>query len=93
VKGQRHSLAALYPRERPGTHCTGGWVGPRAGLDNLCKIWYTSVAALYSKNSCKTGSKWSINPWCHFHQTISILIWLHKVSITTTTSNHWYLSH
>jgi hypothetical protein len=23
----------LYPRERPGTHCTGGWVGPRVGLD------------------------------------------------------------
>jgi hypothetical protein len=23
----------LYPRERPGTHCTGGWVGPRAGMD------------------------------------------------------------
>jgi len=22
----------LYPRERPGTHCTGGRVGPRAGL-------------------------------------------------------------
>ena len=22
-----------YPRERPGTHCTGGWVGPRAGLN------------------------------------------------------------
>ena len=23
----------LYPRgKRPGTHCTGGWVGPRAGL-------------------------------------------------------------
>jgi len=21
----------LYPRERPGTHCIGGWVGPRAG--------------------------------------------------------------
>jgi NhaP-type Na+/H+ or K+/H+ antiporter len=20
----------LYPREIPGTHCTGGWVGPRA---------------------------------------------------------------
>ena len=25
--------AALYPRERHGTHFTGGWVGPRAGLD------------------------------------------------------------
>jgi hypothetical protein len=23
----------LYPREIPSTHCTGGWVGPRAGLD------------------------------------------------------------
>jgi hypothetical protein len=23
----------LYPRERAGSHCTGGWVGPRAGLD------------------------------------------------------------
>jgi hypothetical protein len=23
----------LYPRERPGTRCTGGWVGTRAGLD------------------------------------------------------------
>jgi hypothetical protein len=25
----------LYPRERPGTHCTYiGWVGPRAALDD-----------------------------------------------------------
>jgi hypothetical protein len=27
----------LYPRERPSTHCTGGWVGPRAGLDRCEK--------------------------------------------------------
>jgi len=27
----------LYPRERPGTHCTGGWVGLRAGLDRCGK--------------------------------------------------------
>jgi len=33
VSGQQHAPAALYPRERPGTHCTGGWVGPRVGLD------------------------------------------------------------
>jgi hypothetical protein len=31
--GQRHSSAALHPPERPGTHCIGGWVGHRAGLD------------------------------------------------------------
>jgi len=27
----------LYPRERRGTHCIGGWVGPRAGLDRCGK--------------------------------------------------------
>jgi len=27
----------LYPRERPGTDCTGGWVGLRAGLDGVEK--------------------------------------------------------
>jgi len=30
---QQHAPAALYPRERPGTHFTAGWVGPRTGLD------------------------------------------------------------
>ena len=36
-RGQRHASAALYPRERPGTHCTGGWVGPRSSLDRCGK--------------------------------------------------------
>jgi hypothetical protein len=35
VSGQRYTPAALYPRGKdpPGTHYTGGWVGPRKGLD------------------------------------------------------------
>ena len=33
VGGQRHDPAALPAGKIPGTHCTGGWVGPRAGLD------------------------------------------------------------
>ena len=37
VSGQQHAPAALYPRERPGTHFTGGWVGPRAGLERCGK--------------------------------------------------------
>jgi len=32
VGGQSHDPAAL-PRERPDTHCIGGFVGPRVGLD------------------------------------------------------------
>jgi hypothetical protein len=27
----------LLAWERPGTHCIGGWVGPRAGLDGYAK--------------------------------------------------------
>ena len=46
----------LYPRERPGTHCIGCWVGPRAGMDGCGKSCPTpgydprtvqSVATLY----------------------------------------------
>jgi len=33
VSGQQHASAALYRREIPGTHFTGGWAGRRAGLD------------------------------------------------------------
>jgi hypothetical protein len=37
VSGQHQAPATLYPftpaERTPGTHCTGGWVGPRAGLD------------------------------------------------------------
>jgi len=40
VRGQHHAPAAPYPRERPGTHCTGGWVGIRAGL-SITMHFYT----------------------------------------------------
>jgi hypothetical protein len=31
--GKLHASVALPPGLTPGTHCIGGWVGPRAGLD------------------------------------------------------------
>jgi hypothetical protein len=38
VNGQLHAPAALPPgKEPPGTHCIGGWVGPRAGLDAVVR--------------------------------------------------------
>jgi hypothetical protein len=33
----------LYSREIPGTHCTGGWVGPMAGLDVCEKSHPTGI--------------------------------------------------
>ena len=35
--GQRHAPAVVLQGKRPGTHCGGGWVGPRAGLDGFGK--------------------------------------------------------
>ena len=35
--GRRLRAPAALPPKRPGTHCTGGWVGPRAGLDGCVK--------------------------------------------------------
>ena len=43
VRGQRHAPAAPYSQERPGTHCTGGWVGLRTGLDRCGKSRPTGI--------------------------------------------------
>jgi len=44
VRGQRHAApAAPYPRVRPGTHCTGGWLGLRADLDRCGKSRPTGI--------------------------------------------------
>jgi len=43
VRGQRQAPAAPYPRERPGTHCTGGCVGLRAVLDWWGKSRLTGI--------------------------------------------------
>jgi hypothetical protein len=37
----------LYPREKaPSTHWIGGWVGPRAGLDNVEKTKFLTLPGL-----------------------------------------------
>jgi len=37
VSGQRHAPTAFPPGKRPGTHCIGGCVGPRVGVDGCGK--------------------------------------------------------
>jgi len=43
VGGQSHAPAALSPRKSAGTHCTGGWMVPRAGAENLASAWTRSL--------------------------------------------------
>jgi len=39
---QRHAPASVL-RECPGTHCTGGWVGPRASMDRYGEIQFVAT--------------------------------------------------
>jgi hypothetical protein len=46
VSGQLYAPAALTPERTPGTHCIGGWVDPRAGLDDVEKIIFLTLPGL-----------------------------------------------
>jgi hypothetical protein len=43
VGDQHHAPAALPPGKRPGSHCIGGWVGPRVGLDGVENLTLTGI--------------------------------------------------
>jgi hypothetical protein len=49
VSGQLHAPSALSPpgKEPPGTHWTRGWLGPRAGLDNMEKRKFLAAAIAF----------------------------------------------
>jgi hypothetical protein len=51
----------LYPRERtPGTHCIGGWVDPRVGLDNMVKWKFFTLPGLEPRPLSRPASSQSL---------------------------------
>ena len=63
----------FYSRERPGTRCTGGWVGPRAGLDRCIK------SRPHRDSIPGPSSPWPVAiptelPGPFFHTIISVII-------------------
>jgi len=60
VGGQRHSPASLPPKKRPGTHFTGGWVGPMAAMDSYRKSCPTRIRSLYRPAHSNSILKWYI---------------------------------
>jgi hypothetical protein len=59
MSGQRHSSAALYPRERtPGTHWTGHWLGFRADSCRKC-----SSETRQHLLTCKKVKQPRYTPW------------------------------
>ena len=45
-------------RRRPGTHCTGGWVGPKAGLDGYGKSLLHRVRSPDRPTRSKSLYRW-----------------------------------
>jgi len=80
----------LYPRERPGTHWTGGWVGPRAGLNECGKSRPSGIQS----PDCPARRQWvyrlsypgsrddmyPLNMYCLFEKTC----YLHELGIPKT---------
>ena len=48
------ALQSLYPRERAGNHCTGGWVGLGDGLDGTGNLALTA----FRFPDCPARSEW-----------------------------------
>jgi len=70
VIGQHHTPAALYPWEIPGTHCTGGWAGPRAGLDRCGKS--RSHRDSIPRPSNPSQSLYRLSYWAHLNDITDI---------------------
>ena len=53
------------PRERPGTQCTGGWVGPRVGVDECGKYCPIGIRSpdRPARSAVATLTELSRTPW------------------------------
>jgi hypothetical protein len=56
------TLRPIYPWEKPGTHCTGGWVGPRASLD-MCEKSRPHRIFFSSKYLIETNKQYTVIQW------------------------------
>jgi len=75
----------LYPRERPGTHCVGGWVGPRAqytlkyqlpgdeGRLNACALWITHIFHPWWSCSFTEFAAWREVLCCPYRKHYTVL--------------------
>jgi hypothetical protein len=62
VSSQQQAPAALYPQERAGTHFTGGWVGPRAGIDGRKNLFPTGIRSRTVQPVVSRCTDWATRP-------------------------------
>jgi hypothetical protein len=82
---QLHAPAALALGEIPITHCTGGWVGPRAGLGrcgeekNIFPATDVELRTVKSVASCSTERRGLLSDYkCRFH-TLGVFFSVNKL--------------
>ena len=67
----------LYPRERPGTHWVGGWLGPRASLDRCGKSRPTGIRSPDCSAHSKSlyGLSYLVPPWFLVGPRYLYIVW------------------
>lgn len=86
---------SLYPRERAGTHCTAGWVGPRPAwisAENLAPH-RNSISGLSSQQYVTTPRTLSRPTYHHHYSTVMPVVFVEKNNCRRTeyimvTINH-----
>jgi hypothetical protein len=97
VGGQFHAPAALPLGKRPGTHCTGGWVGPKAGLDGCWNALYVIilyyVVTLYYIILCYVTLYYIILCYVTLYYIILYYVMSHYIILCYVTSYYIMLCH
>jgi hypothetical protein len=73
----------LYSREKPGTHCTRGWVGPRAGLD-VCETSHPT-GIMSPDSPASSESLYRLSYLAHWTTGWTCSKWRSKAYVKTKT--------
>jgi hypothetical protein len=80
--GQGHAPVVLPPGKRPDTHCIGGWVSPRAGLDGYVKS--CPLPGFDSRTVLSVASRYTdLAIQAHINKELTDHMWLSNVDSKT----------
>jgi len=86
VGGQLHALPTLHPGKKCGTHCTGGWVGPRASQDVCWK--FPPPPEFSARTAQPVASRYT--DYAHFISCNSVYKWYSRENKSTHTLHPLY---
>ena len=92
MSGQQHAPTALYPRERPGTHFTGGWVDPRVWTGGKARPHRDSIPDRPARSQSLYRLSYPLPTHTHTHIYIYIYLFIYtglfKMIVGVLTTCH-----